>query len=109
MSSPHRLPLRLTGALHVLPAPSPSLPAVQWFLAFLTLTMIGFGLAFYALFRQDRQFPDFANLWHSFASMFSYMVRGCVGWVSISFDASLLTGCPARICTISTWQFVQLS
>lgn len=48
--------------------------AVQWFLAFLGLTMVGFGLAFYALFRQDRQFPDFANIWHSFASMFSYMV-----------------------------------
>jgi hypothetical protein len=37
--------------------------------------MVGFGLAFYALFRQDRSFPDFANIWHSFASMFSYMVR----------------------------------
>lgn len=47
---------------------------LQWFLAFLGLTMIGFGLAFYALFRQDRSFPDFANIWHSFASMFSYMV-----------------------------------
>lgn len=48
--------------------------ALQWFLAFLTLTMVGFGLAFFALFRQDRQFPDFANIWHSFASMFSYML-----------------------------------
>jgi hypothetical protein len=37
--------------------------------------MVGFGLAFFALFRQDREFPDFANIWHSFASMFSFMVR----------------------------------
>lgn len=58
-----------------LPACLPaSLLPLQWFLAFLGLTMIGFGLAFYALFRQDRSFPDFANIWHSFASMFSYMV-----------------------------------
>jgi hypothetical protein len=35
--------------------------AVQWFLVFLGLTMVGFGLAFFALFRQDRQFPDFAS------------------------------------------------
>jgi hypothetical protein len=55
------------------------LPAViedmKWFLLFLTLTMVGFGLAFYALFRQDREtFMDFKNVWHSFASMFSYLL-----------------------------------
>eukprot|EP00879_Flechtneria_rotunda_P030709 GHRR01033380.1.p1 GENE.GHRR01033380.1~~GHRR01033380.1.p1 ORF type:complete len:313 (+),score=66.53 GHRR01033380.1:359-1297(+) len=48
---------------------------MKWFLLFLTLTMVGFGLAFYALFRQDRdRFMDFKNIWHSFASMFSYML-----------------------------------
>eukprot|EP00775_Hariotina_reticulata_P003763 gene3763-4022_t len=48
---------------------------IKWFLLFLTLTMIGFGLAFYSLFRQDRdRFMDFTNIWHSFASMFSYML-----------------------------------
>lgn len=44
---------------------------LQWFLALLGLTMVGFALSFYALFRQDRSFPDFANIWHAFASMFS--------------------------------------
>jgi len=48
---------------------------IKWFLLFLTLTMIGFGLAFYSLFRQDRdRFMDFTNIWHSLASMFSYML-----------------------------------
>jgi hypothetical protein len=48
---------------------------MKWFLFFLALTMLGFGLAFYALFRQDRdRFADFTNIWHSFASMFSYML-----------------------------------
>jgi hypothetical protein len=36
----------------------------QWFLLFLMLTMVGFSLAFYALYRQDRdQFQDFTNVW----------------------------------------------
>jgi hypothetical protein len=37
--------------------------------------MLGFALAFYSLFRQDReQFVDFANVWHSMASMYSFML-----------------------------------
>ncbi len=36
---------------------------MKWFLAFLSLTMIGFGLAFYALYRHDMDnFPDFQNV-----------------------------------------------
>ena len=27
---------------------------MKWFLAFLLMTMVGFGMAFYALYRQDR-------------------------------------------------------
>jgi hypothetical protein len=39
---------------------------------FLTLTMLGFALAFYSLYQQDReQLVDFANVWHSMASMYS--------------------------------------
>jgi hypothetical protein len=42
---------------------------------FLTLTMLGFALAFYSLYRQDReQFVDFANVWHAMASMYSFML-----------------------------------
>jgi hypothetical protein len=42
---------------------------------FLTLTMLGFALAFYSLYRQDQeQFVDFANLWHSMASMYSFVL-----------------------------------
>jgi hypothetical protein len=53
----------------------PVVEDIKWFLLFLTLTMIGFGLAFYSLFRQDRdRFMDFTNIWHSLASMFSYML-----------------------------------
>lgn len=33
------------------PPPPPVLIDMRWFLAFLTLTMVGFGLAFYSLFR----------------------------------------------------------
>ncbi|WIA29571.1 hypothetical protein OEZ86_012064 [Tetradesmus obliquus] len=48
---------------------------LKWFLVFLTLTMLGFALAFYSLYRQDReQFVDFANVWHSMASMYSFML-----------------------------------
>ena len=39
---------------------------MRWFLVFLMITLLGFGFAFFALYRQDRdRFPDFANLWHS--------------------------------------------
>jgi len=69
-----------------------ALSALQWFLAFLTLTMVGFGLAFFALFRQDRQFPDFANIWHSFASMFSYMLAMFDYNVSVTLSLGLLCG-----------------
>ena len=35
---------------------------MKWFLLFLLLTMVGFGMAFYALYRQDRtDFPVRAN------------------------------------------------
>ncbi|KAI8473618.1 MAG: hypothetical protein J3K34DRAFT_518899 [Monoraphidium minutum] len=48
---------------------------MKWFLLFLLMTMVGFGMAFYALYRQDRDdFQDFANIWHALASMFSYLL-----------------------------------
>lgn len=48
---------------------------MKWFLLFLTMVMMGFAFAFYALFKDDRdKFMDFKNLWHSFASMFSYIL-----------------------------------
>jgi hypothetical protein len=48
---------------------------MKWFLLFLLMTLVGFALAFYALYRQDRAaFVDFANVWHSFATMFSFLL-----------------------------------
>ncbi|GBF90826.1 transient receptor potential channel protein [Raphidocelis subcapitata] len=48
---------------------------MKFFLLFLLMTMIGFTMAFYALYRQDRsEFADFASVWHSFASMFAYLL-----------------------------------
>ncbi|KAG2492014.1 hypothetical protein HYH03_009743 [Edaphochlamys debaryana] len=58
---------------------------LRTFLTFVGLVMLGFAFAFYCLFRQDRDdFADFATLWHSFASMFAYMLQ--------MFDYNVLYG-----------------
>lgn len=49
-------------------------PPRSSFLFFLTMTLVGFALAFYTLFRQDRDAPDFSSLGHSMASMFAYLL-----------------------------------
>ncbi|GIL53385.1 hypothetical protein Vafri_9025 [Volvox africanus] len=52
------------------------LSELRTFLTFVGLVMMGFAFAFYCLFRQDREeFADFSTLWHSFASMFAYMLQ----------------------------------
>nr|BAK18929.1 transient receptor potential channel [Chlamydomonas reinhardtii] len=52
------------------------LKELRTFLTFVGLVMLGFAFAFYCLFRQDRDdFADFSTLWHSFASMFAYMLQ----------------------------------
>ena len=52
--------------------------------------MTGFAFAFYSLFRQDREtFPDFKNVWHAFASMFSYLL------VRLLLPATTSYGLPA--------------
>ncbi|GLC34362.1 hypothetical protein PLESTB_000737500 [Pleodorina starrii] len=52
------------------------LSELRTFLTFVGLVMMGFAFAFYCLFRQDRDnFADFSTLWHSFASMFAYMLQ----------------------------------
>lgn len=47
---------------------------LRWFLIFLALTMAGFGMAFYCLYRHDRSFAEFSNLWHSLETMFEFLV-----------------------------------
>eukprot|EP00882_Tetradesmus_deserticola_P029225 GHRQ01032692.1.p1 GENE.GHRQ01032692.1~~GHRQ01032692.1.p1 ORF type:complete len:180 (-),score=22.80 GHRQ01032692.1:290-829(-) len=81
------------------------------FLVFLTLTMVGFALAFYSLYRQDReQFVDFANVWHSMASMYSFMLAMFdyrVSWgharhrLSNCLDVVTSEGVARRPCAIS--------
>jgi uncharacterized membrane protein len=70
---------------------------MQWFLAFMALTCLGFAFAFFSLFRQDRDSPDFTNFWHACASMVSYLLvcalrpeRACVPGVHLSSLQQLL-------------------
>jgi hypothetical protein len=47
---------------------------LRWFLLFVALTLLGFGMAFYALYSGDRQVVAFSSLWHTLATMVSFML-----------------------------------
>lgn len=72
------------------------------FLGFMFLTLVGFGFAFYTLFRQDRaKFVDFKNIWHSMATMVSYLLA--------MFDLNVLynsTNPRAALLLWTTFEFI---
>lgn len=47
---------------------------LRWFLLFVALTLLGFGMAFYALYRGDREIVAFSSLWHTLATQVSFML-----------------------------------
>ncbi|GMH44122.1 hypothetical protein BSKO_12056 [Bryopsis sp. KO-2023] len=50
---------------------------IKWFLVFMYLTMFAFGIAFFILYREDRDLdPEFESTWHAVVAMFSYMMGG---------------------------------